>query len=265
MSQALKPTRKRFHALQYCPRVRGFHIVVQLKDMPGALNSVLDLLRQQVDLTNTISYNTSEGRAISSIFAKAISRSVTENSLKSVIAKSPFVEDYEVVGSKGGLVADTFHEGIELGPGESLVAISVGGLSHMFRSLINLFGTGGEVILFEEGLAVGRENGDYLKKFLGASFVRNRLEDLAALYAALGWGRATVVVEKRGKMISAKVEDCFECSGVKERSQNCQFFRGHLVGIVSSFLGGNFRGEERKCRLKGDPHCEFYIERVGRD
>lgn len=239
--------------------MKGFHITVEVKDVPGALSSVLELLRQHVDLTNTISYNTTEGRAISGSFAKALSPSVTESTLKRVISKSPFVEDYDVVGSRGGLVMDTFHTGIELGPDEPLVAMSVKGVSRMFNRLAKEFGTGGETILFEEGSALGQANGDYVKGLVGAKFVRKRARDLAALYRALGWGMASLSVRNRRRIVSVRVENCFECSRGRGRRDGCNFLRGHLVGIVSSFFGGKFHGEERKCRFRGDPFCEFYL------
>jgi hypothetical protein len=70
----LKAGRTEFHGFLHSPKARGFHVILELKDVPGSLNSVLELLRKYVDLTNTVSYSTPGGKAISSIFARAISR-----------------------------------------------------------------------------------------------------------------------------------------------------------------------------------------------
>jgi len=257
----LKPTRKRIHAFLYVPEGKGFHIVVGLKNVPGALESLLNLLRQHVDLTNTISYNTSEGKAISSVFAKSLSKSLTGAELKMAISKSPFVEDCEVVESNGGLVVDTFHRGTELGRNEPLLAISVRGLSQMFRNLVRIFGSGGETILFEEGLAVGQANGEYVKELFGEKFVRERMGDLAPLYQALGWGIVSLDVEEDGERVVIKADECFECSGDRGEGQGCPFVKGHMVGIVSAFTSNDYTGEETKCRFRGDPRCEFILQR----
>ncbi len=257
----VKPPRKRLHAFLYVPEGMGFHIVTELKNEPGALESLLNLLRKSVDLTNTISYNSDEGKAVSSVFAMSLDPSLTEEALKEAILESPLVEACQVVGSKGGLVVDTYHLGTELGPGEPLLAISAKGFSHMFQTLVKLFGTGGETILYEEGLALGRSNGEYVRGLFGKAFVKDRITDLAALYEALGWGISAVEV-RSDSALTVRIEDCFECEGGKGVAKGCNFFKGHLVGIVSRFFDGDFRGEESKCRLRGDPHCEFELERV---
>ncbi len=51
----VKLPKKRLHAFLYVPEGRGFHVVTELKNEPGALESLLNLLRKSVDLTNTIS------------------------------------------------------------------------------------------------------------------------------------------------------------------------------------------------------------------
>ncbi len=257
----MKSERKRFHSFLYSPGTRGFHVTVRLRDLPGALASVLNLLGQYVDLTNTLSYSTSGGKAISSVFAKALSKSVTEETLRSAISKSKYVEEFEVVGSKGGLVTDSFHSGVELGPSEPLITMSIRGAINMFNGLAKAYGTGGETILFEEGLALGRANGGYIKGVFGARFVKTRMKDLAALYGTMGWGRTKLTLKQRGAVITARVDDCFECSIERSSRKGCAFRRGHLTGIISSFLGSEVTGEETKCRLRGDSHCEFLLTR----
>jgi predicted hydrocarbon binding protein len=260
----LKPGRWDAHALLYSPKVRGFHIIIELKDVPGAFSSVLELLERYVDLTSTVSYATDRGTAVWSIFGKAISKSVTEEALRRVISCYPFVEDSEVVGSEGGLVFDRFHSGTQLGPGLPLVSISIRGLVRMFDRLTEDFGSGGEAILFEEGHAHGQATGDYLRGMFGAQLVKKRIRQFISFYGALGWGRASLSIGKQGKVVSVRVEDCFEASERKSPRHGCNFTRGHLVGLVSSYLRTELTGEETKCRLRGDPYCEFVLEEKSR-
>ena len=41
-----------------------------------------------------------------------------------------------------------------------------------------------------------------------------------------------------------------------------QLIRGHISGFLTGLLKINVRAIETKCIAKGDPYCEFYIEKI---
>jgi hypothetical protein len=74
----MEPTLKRSLGFYFSPKVKAFHIVVKLNDVPGALSGVLESLRDRVDLVASVSYSLDGGGAIWSGFGKSLSRAETE-------------------------------------------------------------------------------------------------------------------------------------------------------------------------------------------
>ena len=247
-----------FPAALFSPNSKAFHIVAELVDEPGALAKTLDAIRRQVNITSSMTYAISDRVAVASIFAYATSPSTTEETLEKAFSKSSYVRDVNVFGSSDGFVIDTFHRGTMLAPGQPVVLLPLNGMVDMFQAMIRTFGTGGSVLLFQEGMAIGKQSGSYWRTLLGEKFVRGNIGKLLGLYGLLGWGQVKGRVGEEGRRYSAEVEDCMECS--KGKGQGCYFIRGHMVGVLSTFFGSDFQAEETKCRFRGDPRCEFHFE-----
>lgn len=257
----MKPTRKKVLGFRYAPNESTFHIVARIKDVPGALNSVLEILRERVDIIGSISYGLGDESAIWSGFVRALSKGETESELKKNIGKSPAVIESLVVSSNHGLLTDSFHSGIEYGPGRSGVIMPFAGVSRMFDRLVNVFGSGGQTILFEEGSALGTSSGQYINSLLGPKRLDWKVAALVAMYRTIGWGTTSLEIIKPRSSYVVRFSDCFECvDGTKPREE-CGFLRGHLVGTLTRLSGVDFKGEETKCRLRGDPLCEFRLTR----
>jgi predicted hydrocarbon binding protein len=257
----MKGTRKEALGLYYFPKVKSFHTVVRLKDVPGALSSVLELLRDHVNLVNGTSYSLGDGSAIWSGFGKSLSKSETEGRLKKLIERSAFVLECEVKGSDHGLLIDSFHSGIEVVPDRPGVVFSVAEVTQIYDRLAQTFGSGGGTILFEEGSALGKSSGQYLNALLGQSPLDWKIQVQLAIYRTYGWGSASLEVEKPSTRFRVTVRDDFECAGMGKDRKGCSFLRGHLTSTISTLSGREFEGEETKCRLRGDPSCEFILTR----
>ncbi len=255
MKQLRRPTM----GFYFSPRAKTFHIVVNMKDVPGALNSVLSALRSKVDLVESISYALEDGTAAWSGFGKALSKSDTEESIQKAVSRSPSVLECLVEGSDRGLLVDSFHQGVEVAPGRPAIILPVTGFSRICEHLAKILGTGGETILFEEGSALGRATGHYLAGKLGPARPDLRTKAALGLYRANGWGTVTLKEDPNGKLMKIKVKDCPECAGNGGDRKECGFMRGHLVSIVTELSEVKYRSEETRCRLRGDPDCEFSL------
>lgn len=257
----MKENRQQSLGFYFFPRMKGFHIVVRLKDVPGALGSVLLLLRDHVDIVGSASHGLGDGSAIWSGFGKSLLKAETEGKLKNRVERLSVVLECEVKGSDHGLLVDSFHSGIEVAPGRPGIVLPTEGLARTFDHLTEAFGSWAEIILFEEGFALGRSTGQYLNTRLGNSRLDWRIKALLGMYRVQGWGSASLKVEKPRARYRVRFHDGFECAGGGKVRKECGFLRGHLTSIVSTLSGSEFKGEETKCRLRGDPFCEFLLSR----
>ena len=257
----MKEAKQQSLGFYFFPKMKGFHIVVRLKDVPGALASVLLLLRDHVNIVNSANYSLGDGNAIWSDFGKSLSKTETGRRLEKQIKRLPAVLECEVKESDHGLLVDSFHSGIEVAPGRPGIVFPIIGLARVYDRIVQTFGSGGETILFEEGLELGKSTGQYLNERLGHGRLDWRFKALLGIYRTYGWGIASLEVEKPRAGFRVRVSDCFECSGMGKDRKACGFVRGHLTGTVSALSGNEFKGEETKCRLRGDSFCEFLLSR----
>ena len=247
--------------MYYFPRVKSFHIVVRIKDVPGALGSVLKLLRDHINLAGSTSYSVEGDGAIWSGFGKSLSKSETEGKLEKLLKRLPMVLECEVKGSDQGLLLDSFHSGLEVAPDRPAVVFPLAGISRIYDHLAEILGSAGETILFEEGSALGTSSGQYLNARLSHDTLEWRVKALLGMYGMEGWGCMSLGVERPGARFSVKVRGCFECVEAKRVRKGCDFLRGHLASAVSALSGKEFKCEETKCRLRGDTLCEFVLSR----
>ncbi len=254
-------TRRQSIGFYFYPGMKGFHIVVKLKDTPGALYSVLGFLHDRVDFANSTSYSLGDGTAIWSGFGRSLSKSETEGGLEKRIERSPFVLECEVKGSDKGLLIDSFHSGLDVAPDRQGIIFPLVGVSRIYDRLAQAFGSGGETILFEEGSALGKSDGKYLNARFDKGELDWRIKAVLGMYRANGWGSVALEVEKLSTRFRFRIGDCFECNGRVEVRKGCSFLRGHLVGMISTLSDKEFQSEETKCRLRGDPFCEFLLSR----
>ena len=250
-----------FHSLLYSRGEKVFHISAEIEDVPGSLNSVLELARGQIDRKNTISFSHDKGLASWRAFAQAVDSHTTAETLRSQLQKSPFVKSVEVAEGRDGLVVNKTSSGPSLGPGEPLIVMSVGGMNSVFNQVVKVFGSGGESILYGEGYSLGQANGQYLQRFLGDGIVKHNLDDLAGLYSGFGWGVIEVLYDEHAGVAIGRVNDCLECGSADAAETRCNFFLGHFKGIVSALLGVDFAGSETRCKKHGNTFCDFELRK----
>jgi predicted hydrocarbon binding protein len=257
----MKETKRLSLGFYFYPGKRGFHVVVRLKDAPGALYSVLGLLHDHVDIAGSTSYTLGDGTAIWSGFGTSLKEGETGEKLEKLVERSPFVLECEVKGSDRGLLIGSFHSGLDIAPDRPGVVFPIAGVARIYDRMVQTFGSGGRTMLYEEGSELGRSTGRYLNSRLGKGDLEWKVKALLGIYRAYGWGSASLEVEKPDALYRVTIRDDFECLESGKYRDGCDYLRGHLASTISTLSGKEFEGEETRCRLRGDPLCEFVLSR----
>lgn len=242
----------------HAPGKKLFQIVVKISDEPGSLSRILSLLGSRVNFVGTDTYTMSDNTAIFSAFAEALSKVETPEKLSQLVMSSSAALDCEITEGKEGILVDAFHTGL-VADGESTMLFRRKALARMFERVHTLLGSGGDFLLYEEGLAIGKANGEAFVKMLGRERIRELLPYLRNNLSAQGWGRIAVGGQAGGEASTIIVYDCFECSESPGSRTACHFFRGYIVGNRLATTGQDLVAEEVKCTLRGDQACEFLL------
>jgi predicted hydrocarbon binding protein len=250
--------KKKIFPVHYAPGKKLFHIVVTLSDAPGSYSSILDLVRTKVNLIGTSTYTRSDGTAIFSGFSEALSPSLTAKELKRLISGSKAAIATTVYEGDDGLLVDTFHTGFVVGD-EEYILMRRDGLVRVFDRVSKMLGSGGDALLFEEGMAMGLRNAEMMIESVGAKRVRAQMKVLNRFLAAQGWGQIEARAGPGKEGFTVRVVDCFECSADGSSRRGCNFMRGYLAGGAKATFGREYESKETKCRLKGAEACEFVL------
>jgi len=265
MSREISPRPKETIGYHYNPGKKVFLISVDLKNVPGALASVTSILSKTS--VNTLSGFTAiraeEEKGVWGFFAEA-KEDLRAVRLKQLIDDSPYVTNSIVVEGTGGLVVDTIHFPLKLNSGESMILARKEIFGVMFKRLGEMFGSGGEAIVFEEGEATGESDARRLVEIFGKDLAQQSIPELSMLYLSLGWGRPELL-RFNPKPFSATIRlfDSFECSGQKSSKANSQFVRGHMTGLINVLFEKHVKCKETKCLALGDECCEFVLSEEG--
>jgi predicted hydrocarbon binding protein len=252
--------RKDVNVFVYDPSMKFFNVVVELKNEPGALRSVLDIL-QGLKINILGSFSSVDPKGDTGTWSAFVENSDhTASGLKRRILSSPLVLSAIVTESTDGFLVDSVHFPLTFNTGDRAVLMRSEQLSRMLSVIRKEFGSGGNVILYEEGRAYGKSVGaDYLSR-LGLKLVESNLPNVMNLYQALGWFKLERVRQnRREKSLTIRVSGCFECEGSKSAVPYSHFVRGHLSGAMTAIFGREMTCEETRCVAAGGQVCEFLI------
>ena len=252
--------RKDVNVYLFDPTRKFFQIVIELENVPGALRSVLEVMHG-LELNILGSFSSVDSSARLGVWSGFVEDSThTAPDLKRKLAASPFVHDAMVVESRKGFLVDGVHFPLAFNTGTRAVMMGAKTLANMLGTVNEQYGSGGNAILYEEGRSYGKDTGaDYLTR-LGGDFIVSNMGEVLKLYQALGWFRvAKVKFDAEAGSLLLQAEENFECSGVDSRVPHSHFVRGHLEGMVTTWLGRPMEAKETLCLAKGDKFCEFVI------
>jgi predicted hydrocarbon binding protein len=245
----------------YNPKKKVFLVSIDMKNDPSALASITSILSNAeiTVLSGFTSMNAQTDTGVWGFFAES-EKDVRASQLKQLIDSSPYVTDSSVVEGTDGLVVDSIHFPLKLNSGEMMILARREVFSDMFKRLGEIFGTGGETIVFEEGEATGESDGKRLIEVFGRDLAQQSVPELSNLYLTLGWGRPELV-RFNAIPFSATIRlyDSFECSGHKSTKPNSYFIRGHMTGLINTLFQKKVNCVETKCSALGDAFCQFNL------
>ena len=257
-SLSTRGVRHRIFPVHYRPKKKLFHVIVELSDAPGSYSLVLDALRPKLNLIGTSTYTLDDGTAVFSGFTEALSEDVTPDLIKKLVLGSKGAFDAVVKEGRDGLLIDTFHVGFNV-DGDDHLLLRSRGLGQMFDKVSSMLGSGGDALLYEEGLAMGHWNAEHIIGRIGAAMVKAQVGALSRTLSAQGFGDVEGDIGPNDGEFIMTVRDCFECTGDGVKRKGCNFMRGYFVGSAQAIFGKKYGCEEPKCVLRGAKSCEFRL------
>jgi hypothetical protein len=146
--------------------------------------------------------------------------------------------------------------------GENVVIFRRSTLMSWFARIREIFKTGADMILYEAGVAAGKEAVKFFKENFNLSG-RDLIRFMLNYGSVLGWGSLKLKeIDEKEKRAVIRIDNLFEClpfKGKRKEPTSC-FMRGYIVGVARQLVGvENIVGEETKCIAKGDPYCEIVV------
>jgi predicted hydrocarbon binding protein len=236
-------------------------IVVTMKDEVGATASVNALTAGlNVDIHQSETYSLPEGHvAIYNAFVVFNDMKISLNRLAKTLEDSPFVLKVQAYEGGDGVVFDEISFPVNW-QGRRVVILSQQATARMFDAIRSILGSGGDVLLYQQGSSYGKDLAEFFITRLGRDYLQRNYDYGMHLLAATGWGIPEWDASEGGfPNIMVKLSSCFECEGVTSQREVCSFMRGFLTGVFGTIAGQTVHCEESKCIAKGDPNCEFEL------
>jgi predicted hydrocarbon binding protein len=256
---------KNVNVMMFGNNRRFFEICIGLKNVPGALGAVSDALaKSRLNVLSCDLFNDRDKLGTCCFFVEPLSDEISLEETKSMLETIPFVEGSMATESFGGLIVDSIRFPFKYTTGDRAMILRSEVMRHMTETIIQKFGSGGEVILYELGKAAGQKDGKDLVAIMGVDNVVKQMHQLSRLYSALGWGLSTLKSqEPNHTKYVVQIKDSFEVwPGRAETNHSCTFIRGHISGFLTEIFGSEYRTIEMTCQSRGDSCCEFAASRV---
>jgi len=247
------------------PGKRLAQVVVTMKDEVGAVASVNALVSSlNVDIRQSMSYSLAhDSLAIYNAFVVFNDPRVSIVQLVDRLKESAFFVKVEAREGRDGVIVDGISFPVNW-QGRRTIILSQSATARMFEAIRFTLGSGGDVVLYQQGSSYGKELAESFMTRLGVDYLKRNFDYTLGLLSATGWGIPELVGPNDGfPNITITLQSCLECDGVKASQPACSFVRGFLAGVSSAIAGHTVHCEESHCIAVGDPRCEFEL-RSGR-
>ncbi|MEM1994737.1 MAG: V4R domain-containing protein [Nitrososphaerales archaeon] len=233
-----------------------------LKNIPGALAEVSSLLAKMgVNiLSGFMNFKPGEEKGRWAFVADLKDLNVSAEDILKRLKELSSVSDADFIQAKyNSLIIDEMHFPL-LVMGSNSLLFKVDSWADMASHLLQCFGTGGAVILYEMGLKAGEAHAkDVIKEGFSGKVA---FDVILSERIALGWGIPKVInFDEKNVEGLISVQGLFECIPFKEKCKDgkSHFFRGYLVGVLKQLFGKKVKVEEVECVAKGEQNCLFKL------
>jgi len=246
---------------RYDPKKKYFLVSLRLENKPGELGNLANMLgiRGINILEGFFGGMTYGERAVAGFFVETTNERMDKDWLSDYLKTSVGVTDVEVRTGVEGFLTDSFNFPVTWNNGQRAVVMRIEGLQAMLSAVKSADSSVGQASIYEQGFAFGKWS---WLNLMGVHHPKTKegLAEMLGVYAATGWGRTQLLeFDQAHRTARVRMEDGFECVGLKTGKAEGHFVSGHLAGAFSAFFGTDARCEETRCVSKGDAHCEFSI------
>jgi len=236
-------------------------VLVTMKDEVGAVASVNTLIASLgVDIRQSMSYSLAEDSlAIYNTFVVFNDPKVSMVQLVERLKESRFVVKVEALEGRDGVIVDGISFPVNW-QGRRTIILSQPAAARMFEAIRFNLGSGGDVILYQQGSSYGKELAESFVTSLGGDYLRRNFDYALGVLSATGWGVPELIGSREAfPNITIALQSCLECDGVRAGRPACSFVRGFLAGVSSAVAGHTVHCEESRCIANGAPRCEFEL------
>jgi predicted hydrocarbon binding protein len=252
-------------AFEFCAERKLAHFVIQLKNVPGALEfSAAIATKHHVNILSGFhNAPSASSHAFWSFFADFTGADIGPSELAKEVEFLPSTVDVRFKVPLNGLLIDSFHFPVRWG-GQRAIVMRTESIASIFTRIRGVFGDGAaaRVVMYEMGEAAGRAIMKDLLNQLGTDIIKDELRSIVGLYSSNGWGIFDLVSVDLDKMkAEIRCRDNFECIHYqKSPVPRSNFLRGHIAGWFSELLESRVEVIEEYCVAKGGSFCHFVIQ-----
>jgi predicted hydrocarbon binding protein len=250
---------------------KTYFITLNISNKSGALASFLSILKKHnLNLIGIISEAISRKEEIEiSMFLEApvkMGREELEKLLTEEIAKEKIdvVRGIKIFEHLEGYDADVYHFPLTMGDMRAVI-FPMNVLESLIAGIRKTFDTPVvQTMLWYQGREIGKNMLESCREKYGVTGIR-ALEFLKTRALILGWALIeTSEFDEKMKKARIRVFENWECLMFKDSNvPQSHFLRGFLAGFFSSLFEVEVEVSEAACISKGDPYCEFVVQKKG--
>lgn len=249
-------------AFMYLPNTNFYLLSLEIKNRVGNMVSISKALADsRIGILNGSFSTGYGGLAHWLMFVKPEDSEMNGEAIRRVLLSLPDVVTCQIKQSKSGLLVDELSFPVVTTSGERTMIFRNEIFNGMLRATREKFGSGADVITFDQGASAGEVSGKELITVVGKEKIGELITHIVSMYQSLGWGLAQVIKLNRSpfKMVIRMYENA-ECSGQRSTKPVSHFLRGHMVGVVDGVFELETQCVETSCMATGDKYCEFSLE-----
>ncbi len=237
-----------------------YELLVSGKDSVGVLNKITSVISDcKVNFVSTHGQADESGETfINAFFCDFAGAKATTEELVGRLRKLPFVTEVLLEPMKG-LMFERFMFPMSLMYADRALTLGARAFVEMEQRLVEIFGTAGETMSYEQGKAYAESTMESLDKYREKVGAKWDLPNIEGLFRAEGWGIATINEVPEGYEVSVKSPPTIGRAGAPEGPG--KFVVGMIVGMLRAHSGGHLAAGP----VERDPaaeECRFSVKKV---
>lgn len=231
-----------------------YEVLVAGRDSVGVLNSITAVLKK-----NGVNFVSSHGQTdepgthfVNAFFCEMAKAKCTADRLQKELEELPFV-DTVLVAKMGGAMYERFMFPTSMLYAGKALVVDASAFVMIEDRLVEMFGTGGSVMAYEQGKAYAKKLVEGLEVYRSKVGARWDIENIEGSIRAQGWGIVTVREKEGGFEVRVKSPTVLRGGGA--RAELGRFFVGIVVGMLEVYAKAELNAD----RADYDPGSQAFV------